>query len=216
MDPLRLAIAVVPLAAYLLVIGLVNLRKRPLVVSGFSDVAALAAALGGLIVVGPMELFMPLTPALRYGAYVWYLLLALYALCATLMILAMRPRLVIYNTSLDELRPILAMVVNQLDANARWAGHCVCLPGLRIELQLETTDILHNVSLVATGSEQNLAGWQHLEAALRRALREAAVLRGARGVLFLACAAALIIAALSQMVLDPQAVALGVNELLNP
>jgi hypothetical protein len=194
----------------------VNLRKRPLVVGGFSDAAALVAALGGLIVVGPMELFMPMSPALRYGAYVWYLMLALYALCATLLILATRPRLVVYNTTLEELRPVLAAVVNQLDANARWAGHCVCLPGLRIELHLETTNLLHNVSLVATGSEQNLAGWQQLEAALRIALRDAAVLRGARGVFFLACAAALVIAALAQMVLDPQAVALGVNEMLHP
>jgi hypothetical protein len=216
MDPLRLAIAVVPLAAYLSVIGLVNLRKRPLVVGGYSDSAALAAALGGLIVVGPMELFMPMLPALRYGAYVWYLLLALSALCAALLILAMRPRLVIYNMTLEALRPALATVVSQLDTNARWTGHCVLLPALGVELHLETTGVLHNVALVATGYEQNLAGWQQLDAALRKALADAAVPRGARGVIFLACAAALMVAALSQMILDPQAVALAIHEMLHP
>ena len=40
-DPLRLAIACIPLAAYALVIGLVNLRRRPLLVSGGADLTAL-------------------------------------------------------------------------------------------------------------------------------------------------------------------------------
>lgn len=218
MDPLRLAIAVLPLAAYLFVIGLINLRRRPLVVVGANDAAALAVALGGLVVIGPLELFMPLVlaAAARFGVYVWVFLLAFYGLCATLAILVMRPRLVVYNTTIDVLRPILATVVGQLDANARWAGRCIAVPALGIELHLVASNLLQNVSLVATGSNQNLTGWQKLDEKLRDALGDAAVTRGARGVFFLACAAALVVAALSQMVFDPQAVALGMGQLLHP
>jgi hypothetical protein len=216
MDPLRLAIAIVPLAAYLLVIGGVNLRRRPLVVSGASDAAALAAALSGLVAVGPLELFIPLAAAARFGAYVWIFLIVFYWLCASLAVLAMRPRLVVYNATLDTFRPLLATVVSQLDARARWAGRSVVLPSLGIELHLETADLLRNVSLVATGSEQNLASWRQLEEALRPAAREMAVPIGARGVFLVACAACLLAAAVAQMVRDPQAVALGVEQLLRP
>jgi len=42
-DPLRLAIALIPLAAYLLVLGIFNVRQRPMLVSGGNDLAALKA-----------------------------------------------------------------------------------------------------------------------------------------------------------------------------
>jgi hypothetical protein len=131
-------------------------------------------------------------------------------------ILAMRPRLVVYNATLDALRPVLSSVVGRLDPAARWAGRSVVLPSVGIELHLETSDYMHNVLVIATGSEQNLAAWRELEDALRQELDKVAVVRGARGVCFLAFAAALLISALSHMVLDPQAVAMGVSELLRP
>jgi hypothetical protein len=216
MDPLRLAIALVPLAAYLLVIGCVNLRKRPLIVGGTGDAAAVATALSGLVIVGPLELFMPLAAAARFGAYVWCFLLAFYWLCASLAILMMRPRLVIYNTTPKVLRPILATVVHQLDPEARWAGQTCALPGWEIEFHLESVGFLRNVSIVGAATDQNLAGWRHFEQALRPALREATVERGVRGAVFATCAAALLIAVVLQMFNDPQAVALAVGQLLRP
>ena len=58
-DPFRLAIALVPVAAYVLLLGLVNLRRRPFLTSGGSDLTALGVALSGLMFVGPLELFRP-------------------------------------------------------------------------------------------------------------------------------------------------------------
>ena len=54
-DPFRLAIALLPLAAYVLLLGLLNLRRRPFLTSGGCDVAALGVALSGLMFVGPLE-----------------------------------------------------------------------------------------------------------------------------------------------------------------
>lgn len=216
MDPLRLAIATVPLAAYLLVIGGINLRRKPLVVSGAGDAAALAAALSGFVIVGPLELFMPLAAAARFGVYVWIFLLSFYWLCASLAILMMRPRLVIYNTTPDGIRPILEAVVQQLDASARWAGRNTALPNLGIELRMDSVGFLRNVTLTSGGYEPNLEGWQQLERSVRSALGETTVPRGTRGVLFLTCAAALLVAAVAQMVLDPQGVALAASQMLRP
>jgi hypothetical protein len=46
-------------AVYLLLLGVVNWSRRPLLVSGGRDAAALALAVSGMAIVGPIELFFP-------------------------------------------------------------------------------------------------------------------------------------------------------------
>jgi hypothetical protein len=58
-DPFRLAIALVPVAAYALVLAIVNARRRPFLTSGGSDLGSLGIAISGLMFVGPLELFRP-------------------------------------------------------------------------------------------------------------------------------------------------------------
>ena len=137
MDPFRLCLALGPVAMYLLLLGAVNLSRRSLLVSGVRDAAALALAVSGLVVIGPMELFFPFESAVKLGSYVWLLLLALYVMCVVLWLLLLRPRLVIYNISADKLRPILADVVGQFDGDARWAGDSLAIPGLGVQLYMD-------------------------------------------------------------------------------
>ena len=103
-DPLRLCIALSPLAAYVLLLGLINLSSRSLVTSGGRDLAALALGISGLVIVGPMELFFPEVAVERFGGYVWLMLLGLYGLLAVLLMLILRPRLVIYNMTVEQLQ----------------------------------------------------------------------------------------------------------------
>ena len=110
--------------------GLVNLWRRPIVTTGAKDLAGLGIGVSGLVMVGPLELFMPTAAAIHFGQYVWLLLLALYALAVLFLVLVVRARLVVYNTGRDELRPILVEVVAELDTEARWAGDSVVLPQL--------------------------------------------------------------------------------------
>src|SRR4051812_900174 len=107
MDPVPLAIAAVPMAIYLLWLGVINLRRTPRVVSGTREIAALALAVTGLLVVGPINLLLPQGAVVRLGLLVWPLLITFYALCVVLCMLVARPRLVVYNISLDQLRPVL-------------------------------------------------------------------------------------------------------------
>ena len=162
MDPFRLCLALGPVAVYLLLLGGIHLARRPFVVSGTRDTAALGLAIAGLVAVGPIELFFPHAAAAHFGAAVWMFLAAFYVLCLVLILLLLRPRLVIYNVSTDELRPILADLVPQLDADARWAGDGLMLPNMGVQLHLENLALLRNVSLVATGAAVQLPG---LEAA---------------------------------------------------
>lgn len=173
MDPIRLCIALSPLAAYVLLLGLINLSSRSLVTSGGRDLMALALGISGLVIVGPMELFFPELATELFGPYVWLLLLGMYALVVVFLTLVLRPRVVIYNMTVEQLRPSLANVVQELDPEARWAGECLVLPRLGVQLHVEPFLAMRNVQLVSSGPHQSFAGWRRLERALVQTLRGA-------------------------------------------
>ena len=172
-DPLHQCIAFGPLVVYLLILGTINLGRRPLVTTGARDTAALGIAISGFIAAGPMELFLPEMTAALLGGWIWALLMTFYLLCLLLVVLMIRPRLVIYNATVEQIRPMLADVVARLDDQARWAGESLVMPNLGVQLHVDALAILKNVQLVSTGPMQNIAGWRRLEDELARELRQA-------------------------------------------
>jgi hypothetical protein len=214
-DPLRTAIALVPIAAYCLLLALVNARRRPFVTTGGCDLAALGAALSGLVLVGPIELFRPETASAEFGHYVWLFLLVFYWLWVWLAVLVARPRLVVYNASGEELRPVLAEAARQIDPQSRWAGDSLAMPTLGVSLYIETFDVMRNVSLKSSGGKQNLAGWRKLSAELRNQLATLRVSRNPRALGFTLVAAGLIAVSITHMLANPQDVAQAVEEMLN-
>ncbi len=170
-DPVRFAIAVIPLAAYLAVVGWVNCRRRPLLTSGACDISALGIGLLGLVFVGPIELFRPELATTQFLNYIWGLLVAFYLLWIALAAMVSRPRLVVYNMTPDELRPILSDAAGTVDATYRWAGDCLVLPRLGVQLYVDGFALLRNTSLNSSGPRQNLQGWHKLARQLRANLR---------------------------------------------
>ena len=137
MQPFFFCLAVGPLAIYLMMLGIIDLARRPVVVSGARESAALALAVSGFVVVGPMQLFMPQVAAARFGPLVWLVLLGLYALGVLLWILLSKPRLVIYNIDAEQMRAVLSDVARRFDHEASWAGDCLLLPTLGVQLTIE-------------------------------------------------------------------------------
>jgi hypothetical protein len=213
-DPFRLAIACVPLAAYALVLALVNARRRPLVVSGGSDLVTLGIALTGVAFVGPIELFRPEAATIELGNYIWIALLVFYGLCLLLVMLTARPRIVVYNISPDELHPALAETANRLDPEARWAGNHLSLPRLGVQLHLDSLDIMRNVSLAPSGGRQNLEGWRKLTRELSASLAGVRVKSNPRALGFLLAAASLLGISLNQMLQNPIELAQAFREVL--
>jgi hypothetical protein len=162
MDALHLCIALTPLAAYLALLAWIHIRHRPSVVSGWADVLLLGIGICGLAVAGPLELFLPESAAFRYGWFVWLLMLALYFLLVVLVTLSLRPRIVIYNFSGEQLRAILSESARELDSESHWAGNSLVMPHRRVSLYIECSPHLHNVQLVSAGGEQDLASWRRL------------------------------------------------------
>ena len=214
-DPLRLAIALVPIGAYFVLIGLLNARRRPFVTSGGSDLAALGAAASGLILVGPIELFRPEAASAEFGGYVWLFLLVFYWLWVWLAVLLGRPRLVIYNISGEELRPQLAEAAREIDPQSRWAGDSLALPTLGVQLHVESWDVMRHVSLVSNGSRQSIDGWRKLSGALRNRLGQLQVGRNPRSLGLLLLAAVLIGASITHMVNHPERVAQAMEEMFH-
>ena len=181
MDSFHLSIALTPLSVYLLLLGVINLSRRPLVTNGARDAAALGIGISGFVIVGPMELFVPEAAIFRLQGLVWVVLIALYAMCLTLLVLLMRPRLVIYNIRPEQVRPILAELVSKLDRESRWAGECLIIPNLGVQLHVEASSAMRNVQLISSGVHQSYEGWNRLEKELSASLREVRAARNPYG-----------------------------------
>ncbi len=214
MDPFRICVAVLPLSMYVMLLGIVNVLPRPLLTSGVRDMAALSVGVAGLFIIGPLELFMPEAAAARFGPYVWLLLMAAYGLSVTFLVLVSRPRLVIYNITPEQLRPVLSRVVMAFDADARWAGDSLFLPQRGVQCHLESFSTMRHVSLVASGPRQDLQAWHRLEQQLAAALENVQGGVNPRGVSFCIVAAVVLIACMANMISHPLEVAEGCSTLL--
>lgn len=213
MDPLHFTIAMGPLAAYLLLLGVLNMLRRPVLTTGARDTAVLGIAVSGLVVAGPMELFLPEAAAFRFGPWVWVLMLVFYFLCLTLAVLLLRPRLIVYNITADQLRPVLAGVVAEIDKEFRWAGDSLVLPQLGVQLHVEPMSLLRNVQLVSAGAKQSYAGWRRLELELAEALRPTRSSPNPAGIAFLSLAVLITAASMLWMAGDRAGLAQAVDEM---
>ena len=216
MDTFSACVAFGPLAIYLLLLGVINVSRRPLIVSGTRETLALGLALFGLVTVGPMQLFMPQEAAARFGQYVWLLLVAFYGLSLALLVILNRPRLIIYNITLEQLQPILDETVHRLDPDATSAGHGVSMPLARVHFQVENFLPLANVSLVATSDDQSFGGWRRLEQGLRARLHQTSVAAQPQGFWLALCGLATLLALAFWVVDDPQNLAQGLGRLMRP
>lgn len=206
MDPLHFCIAAVPLAVYLLLIGMLNLRRRPFVTSGARDAAAVGIGISGLMMAGPMELFMPHAAAAQYGSLVWLMMLSFYGLMVSLTVLLMRVRIVAYNVTAEQLRPVLTRIALQFDKSSRWSGDGLLIPAKEIHLHLEPSLWNRSVQLTASGIAQGYEGWNELEAELKKAVATVEVRPNLFGVNLMVGSLSLAVFTLYWMLSDQNAV----------
>jgi len=168
LDAVPLGAAFLPLGLYLLALGWAHLRRRPWAVTGVWDGILLGASVLGLVVVGPIAL---VRSAAGMSAWSWPILVLSFALAVTLCALVARPRLVVYNINLEQLRPIVAEVAATLDPGARWAGETVALPTRGFQVHLDDDGVLRTVSLIGVGGRSSQEGWNEFSRRIRQATR---------------------------------------------
>jgi hypothetical protein len=120
-----------------------------------------------------------------------------------LAVLLARPRLVVYNISMEELHPVVAEAAGRLDPEARWAGNHLTLPKLGVQLHLDSFDVMRNVSLVASGGRQNIDGWRKLARELSRSLAPIRVKRNPRAIGLLLVSIVLLAVSVTQLLNSP-------------
>ncbi|RLS34378.1 MAG: hypothetical protein DWH79_04245 [Planctomycetota bacterium] len=189
LDALPLGAALLPLGLYLLGLGWIHLRCRPLAINGVWDGVLLGLSLIGLVTVGPLALVQP---AVGGSSWTWPMLLSVFCLVVTLCVLVSRPRLVVYNISPEQIRPLVAEVVAALDPQARWAGETVALPTRGFQIHIDGDGALRTVSLVAVGLRSAHEGWGEMSRRMRRAVRGLRVRSSPWGAVFAALGSVLI------------------------
>lgn len=173
--------ALVPLGLYLVLLGWLHLRRRPVSLAGPWDNLLLAGAVMGLVMAGPLALVQPAVGTSPWAAS---MLVLLVALVVAIGILAARPRVVVYNVSIDQLRPVVAEIAAGIDASARWAGETVALPARGLQLHLDGRGLARSVSIVAVGGRPPAESWAEFGRRLRRAVRRLRVGRSPWGAAF--------------------------------
>ncbi len=216
MDSLHFCIAVTPVGVYFLFLAWINWGRRSRVYCGVRDLGMLALGGAGLAIVGPLELFLPESTAFRLGPYAWLLMIGLYGMGALLVVLSVRPRLVVYNTTIDELTPHLSKIVQEMDPQSRWVGHGIVLPTRGIQMHMEESSSMRNVQLIATGGEQDHSSWSALRSRLCTALgkKDAAVVRNPNAAVFLLMGLMLLAVVIKSVMLEHELMASSLHEML--
>ena len=175
LDLLRFAIAILPLAAYTNVLGLMRLRSAPTVVSGAMDLLLLGLAVVGIVAIGPIELFFPRAAYSLLGNWVWIILIALYFFVLMLLALNTAPKLVIYGLDHRNLRKQFCELLEQEKIRSEWLGDMVDLPDLGVRACIESAGRGCVSQVHSVGNQQNMTGWFTLERLLAEKISNSSV-----------------------------------------
>lgn len=159
-EQLQIATVVVPVAVYFLILGFLNSRRCPQLLSGRRDFALLVVALCPLFVL----------PALGYvGISPFTVGIAVVAVAGCIYALAPRGHTwVIYNLPLPRAIKLTENALQDAGAQVRRNRNGFDLPAVGGRLEIHSFSLLHNVSIRLQGGDVDLAG--RFEASLRREL----------------------------------------------
>lgn len=216
-DPFATLVALLPLATYLLLLGAIRLIGRPLVTTGTRDGAALALAISGLVVVGPMQLFFPAAAASSLGWWVWMLLALLYFFGVTLLLFSFPQRIIIYGVRPADVLPPLEAAARMVDPTTTSDPERmqVALEERRVRLRIEPLGRTDAIAIEAFEKHLHSQFWDHLLRELRArtgAMRRPPSLGGAG---MLATGAVLMGIVIYQIVAHPTEILARFGEWLN-
>ena len=166
MTPFYFVVASLPFALYFLALAWLHGRRRPTLVTGRRDGLAVALATVGVLFIGPLQILPSLSAWITWGANVWILVALFFTLILTACLARLRPRFVVYNTTLDVLRKTISRVAIELDVDARWSGDAMNMPGLGVQFYLDDSPVGRVTSIVSIGRDISVSGWKRLRDAL--------------------------------------------------
>lgn len=211
----HLAIAIVPVAVYLILIGALRLRKHPLVTTGWRDTLTLGIAASGLVAVGPMQLFFPTNAAAQLQGWVWLALLILYLLVLMMILLSTKPRLIAYGMDTPQFRDTLMRAATDIDPTSHWNSDVLSIPSAGIQLAFEPSGASRVHQVVLVGLLDNLQDWFQLEKAFVQYGRQTSCPRSTAGWPFVIAGSLLLAFAIMPVISDPGEALAQLRDFLN-
>ncbi|QDV13578.1 hypothetical protein CA51_34680 [Rosistilla oblonga] len=213
-DSFSIALALGPLAIYLMVIGYLQSARRPTVTTGAQDTIALAIGVGGFVLAGPLVLFFPTMAYGMLGWIVWMMLAVFFLLSLLLIILTMRPRMVIYGATADDVRGPLLRAAQSIDPGARLEGQQIWFPAVGTAVRLEVFSPQDTPQIVPPLQTISPVFWRRLVQATRRELGQVENASRFRGVGLLLLALVILGFVGMQIAMQPQEIVSGFREWL--
>ncbi len=209
-------LALLPLGAYLVMMGGLRMLGRPLVTTGGRDTFALSIGISGLVAVGPGELFFPSAAGATFGPAVWPLLALFYFLLVVLVILNSRPRLVVYGLGSQALVRPLLRACQQLDERSEVdePSGTVTLPGHAIHLRITPHGRSDGADIEAFEANVTPTFWRLLLAEVRKQVAPLPAAAPANGGILGVIGLAMLLFAALQVVQAPSRVVEGLRDWL--
>jgi hypothetical protein len=209
-------LALLPLGAYLVMMGSLRMLGRPLVTTGGRDIFALSVGISGLAAVGPGELFFPSAAGATFGPAVWPLLALFYFLLVVMVILNSRPRLVVYGVSGQILAQPLLRACQRLDPQSVVDGSAgtVTLPSHAIHLRIKPHGMSDSADIEAFEANVTPMFWRLLLAELRKEVALLPTTAPASGGLVTVVGLAMLLLVALQVVRAPRQLVEGLRDWL--
>ena len=187
MDFYSILTALIPLSFYLIFLGVINLSRKTRVLTGRQDLIALSFGVAGIVIVGPMHIFIPAAGLIRFGNNIWYPVIILYLFGVLWLAIISRLRLVFYNMNYDDFLHILERAMEREIWTAQRHGNVVQIGELKVQFEIMPVEAMKNITLRATCAEQSDAGWSAFQNAMRGELLSHCAVPNVYGWIYLAC-----------------------------
>ncbi|MEZ6091395.1 MAG: hypothetical protein R3C05_25925 [Pirellulaceae bacterium] len=208
-DPFSVALSLGPLSVYLIVIGLMQSGRKPVVTTGAQDTAALGIGVSGFLMIGPLVLFFPTMAYGVLGWIVWAMLTAFYLLTLLLIILTMRPRMVIYGLDAGQVRAPMLRAAQSIDPDAKMEGEQIWFPSVGCSIRLDMINAGDVPQIVPQIQQISPRFWRRLLEAMRREVSTFENRNRSRGLGIVFVGTLMMILIASNMVSHPQEVVAG-------
>lgn len=143
----QIATLVVPVAVYFLILGLLNSRRRPQLLSGRLDFALLIAALSPLVVLPVLRWWGPSAPMVASTVGV---------AAAIALLVPRRDTWVIYNLPARDARDAVGQALRAIGAEFEAHDDGFRLPACRGDVRIGAFPLLRNVSIRISGADEQL------------------------------------------------------------
>jgi hypothetical protein len=147
LNHLIICINLLPIGTYLCVLGLFHAVGRPLITTGVRDYLALAIALAGLVITGPINYILHYRMLPDFLVHSHWIGLGLYLLLVAALLPRSHEKLIIYNSSESAVAAAIRTMLGRLNATVQELPGGWIVPERGVSVELDSFPALSNVTL---------------------------------------------------------------------